>query len=128
MLHAGPYQGADNRTDLASDAARFRAYRRELRESEWHERPDLRAWDGPLHRLMADLGQRLERGRSSARDVIRLLGEPDEVVRTGGRHVQVVVPRHETHLVYRWRGGHDYLYLVVRGGRVVRSRWWLVGE
>ncbi|MFO1371861.1 MAG: hypothetical protein U1F42_05520 [Candidatus Competibacteraceae bacterium] len=81
-----------------------------------------------MHRLMVDLGQRIERERYSVRKVVRLLGKPDEIVAGGDRHGTIVVMQNERHLIYHWRGGHDYLYLTVRRGRVVRSRWWFAGE
>ncbi|CAK0745955.1 hypothetical protein CCP4SC76_1660005 [Gammaproteobacteria bacterium] len=66
--------------------------------------------------------------RLSLGAVNKLLGKPDEVFVGGSHHNSKVVPRGEKYLVYWWRGGHDYLYLVVRHGRVVRSAWWFAGE
>ncbi len=110
-------------------ASRFREYRVELRREESREeRPELRAWDGPVHALMSDLGRRIEKERLDSDRLIELLGEPDETIRAGAYHDGAPVPRGQAHLVYWWRGGHDYLYFVVRRGRVVESRWWYAGE
>jgi hypothetical protein len=77
---------------------------------------------------MTDLGEQLESRHASARCVERLLGHPDEVRSAGDRHAGGVVEAGERHLVYWWRGGHDYLYLIVRAGRVSDARWWFAYE
>jgi len=128
MLFAGPHHEPGGDASLAELAARFRAYRVELRRDTAREHAELRDWDGPVHRVMADVGHRIEGGRYRVTQVYRLIGRPDKVVRGGDRHGGMAVPRDESHLVYWWRGGHDYLYLIVRRGRVVGSRWWYAGE
>ncbi len=91
-------------------------------------KPELRNWKGPLHVLMSDVGDAIAARRCRGSKVRDLLGPPDEVVDGGGRHATVDVPRGETHWIYWWRGGHDYLYFVIRGGRVAEARWWFAGE
>ena len=108
-------------------AARFRAYRAALCDTTATPDPQLRAWAGPVHAVMAELGERLARDQSPA-TIAALLGEPDEVVPAGRRHSGLVVSPGCEHLLYRWRGGHDYLYFVACGGRVQSSRWWHAGE
>jgi len=109
-------------------AARFRAYRVELRRDTARERAELRDWNGPVHAVMADVGRRLEDRHCRVGEVYRLIGPPDETIRAGGRHNGTPVAPGESHLVYWWRGGHDYLYLIVRRGRVARSCWWYAYE
>lgn len=115
--------------DLAELASRFREYRVELRREESREeRPELRAWDGPVHALMSDLGERIEKEHLDSERLVKLLGVPDEAFGAGARHDGARIPPGESHLVYWWRGGHDYLYFVVRDERVVEARWWYAGE
>ena len=124
LVAAGPPRAGD----LDAQAARFREYRRELRESTWDTRPDLRRSDSPVPALMTELGHALEQQRMPVAKAKCLLGDPDETIRGGGRHNGELVPKRETHLIYWWRGGHDYLYLVVKDGRVIASRWWAAFE
>lgn len=108
--------------------SRFRAYRVELGREAAGAPPELRRWDGPVHRVWTEVGARLGDGTYTERRVVELLGAPEEIYYGEGRHATVHVPAGETHLVYWWRGGHDYLYFVVREGRVVDDRWWFAGE
>ena len=113
--------------NLDRQAERFRTARIDVREGG-EQQARLRAWGGPLHRLMCEIGGCVAKKRLTDREVARLLGEPDEVVAGGKRHATVRVPVGERHWIYRWRGGHDYLYFVIRDRRVASSRWWLAGE
>ena len=121
-------QRAEDPATLEELAARFRAYRVELRREPSETSPELRRWGGPVHDLWAEMGDRLGDGTYAERRVVELLGAPDEIFYGESRHATVDVPKGETHLVYWWRGGHDYLYFVVRDGRAVEGRWWLAGE
>lgn len=113
---------------LATRSARCRAMRAEAVADVDRARPELRNWNGPLHMLMSDVGDAIAARRCRSSKVRELLGPPDEEVAGGGRHATVDVPRGETHWIYWWRGGHDYLYFVIRGGRVAEARWWFAGE
>ena len=84
--------------------------------------------NGPAHRVFAEVGSRLGDGTYTEHRVVELLGAPDEIFYGEDSHATVHVPKGETHLVYWWRGGHDYLYFVVRDGRVVEDKWWFAGE
>jgi hypothetical protein len=128
ILHAAPQPNVAVDSELAQLASQFRVYRNELRTEQQPRRPELRDWNGPVHGVMSEVGERLQRGHYRARQVKSLLGKPDRVIAAGNRHNGVVVGRNESHLVYWWRGGHDYLYLIVRHGRVAEARWWYAGE
>jgi hypothetical protein len=110
---------------LSRDYAR---YRERARSPANEFEPDLRSWDGPYVKIMHQLGERLGDGTHTERDVLRLMGEPDKRVRAGEWSIGGRVPRHETHLYYWWRGAHDFLYFVVEGGTVKKSRWYLAYE
>ena len=92
------------------------------------EKHGLRAWNGPLHKLMIDVADRIAKQQCRLSTIRKLMGPPDLIAESGGRHVMVDVPSGETHWVYWWRGGHDYLYFVLRAGRVAEARWWFAGE
>jgi hypothetical protein len=126
MLRAFPADGDDG--GLAKLAAEFRAYREEMKQPPDMQRPELRKWAGPMHELMADLGERIGRGHYLQEQVVELLGPPNGVFGPGKRHHRADLEANETHLVYWWRGGHDYLYFVVKDGKVVEAKWWHAGE
>lgn len=115
-------------TTLEHQAAQFRAYREALRKDTNRQQTELRHWNGPVHKLMSELGDRLELEHLPEKQVIKLLGKPDEVVSSGRQHNGIRVPKNEKHFIYWWRGGHDYLYLVVRQGKIAEARWWYAGE
>ena len=130
---AGP--GAALAADAACTPARlgelarqFRADRVEALDRDsprWHQLHD---WSGPMHARMTEIAECATQ-RALRRDALEaLLGAPDAVAAPGARHATVPVPAGEEHLVYWWRGGHDYLYFVVRDGAVAASAWWFAGE
>jgi hypothetical protein len=109
-------------------SATYRTYRSmRQRDPDLHT-PELSDWNGDMHRVMEKLGDGLAAQRASTVCAEALLGPPDETRSSGQRHRTVEVARGEQHLVYWWRGGHDYLYLVVRGERVTQARWWFAYE
>lgn len=110
---------------LAADYVRMRSER----DGAPDERiPRLSDWGAAMHTTMSDLGERAVAERVRERRLVALLGEPDKIARSGDRHATVRVPPHEHHVLYWWRGGHDYLYFVIRRGRVADARWWYAGE
>lgn len=111
--------------DLAS---RFRRYRDALRHAGIDSRPELRAWNGPVHKVMSELGEEIADRHCPLQQVLSLMGEPDATKSAGSHHNGEEVPSGQTHIIYWWRGGHDYLYFVVQDGVVVSARWWYAGE
>jgi hypothetical protein len=118
----------DYKTELTTMVRELARYRARLRMSPDAHDADLWAWDGPFHTVMARLGEELGDGTHTEREVQRLMGAPDRRFRGGAWTGTLWVPSDETHLIYRWRGGHDYLYFIVKRGRVVGARWWSAGE
>ncbi|HMZ81919.1 MAG TPA: hypothetical protein PLL06_19640 [Acidobacteriota bacterium] len=128
MCFCTPVQAQAHSPTLEQQAAQFRAYREALRKDTHRQKIELRHWNGPVHKLMSELGDRLEQDHLPEKQVIKLLGKPDDVISGGKRHSGMLVPKNEKHLLYWWRGGHDYLYLVVRQGKIAEARWWYAGE
>lgn len=119
---------SDYETELTTIGREFAQYRTRLRMSPHTHDADLWAWNGPFHTVMARLGQGLGDGAHTEREVQQLMGAPGRRFRGGEWTGALWVPSAETHLIYEWRGGHDYLYFIVKHGRVVGARWWLAGE
>lgn len=109
-------------------AKRYQQYRKDIRAGTAAVQAQLRDWKGPMHEVMAILGERLTTGRHPSKEVISLMGPPDETLLGGSDHNGKQIPDGETYLVYWWRGGHDYLYFVVRGGVVESAKWYYAGE
>ena len=114
--------------DLDQRAAQFRNDRVDVRHAGGERQGELRAWGGRMHRVMCDLERCIVNRHLAASEVARLLGAPDRVVQGGRRHATVRVAADEQHWLYWWRGGHDYLYFVIRDGRVASGHWWMAGE
>ena len=106
MLHAAAQREAKEHPDLARLAAQFRVYRDIARKEQ--QTPEFRKWGGPVHKLMSEVGEYIEREHYPAREVTALLGKPDEIIAGGGRHNGIRVPRGESH----WG------ILVARGARL----------
>jgi hypothetical protein len=79
---------------------------------------DLDRWGGRMHSVMVQLGQNLGTPGRGESDIKGLMGEPDSRRTVKGG----------THLIYLWRGWHDYLYFVCRNGKVKESRWYFAYE
>ncbi|MGV8119669.1 MAG: hypothetical protein AB2L14_07905 [Candidatus Xenobiia bacterium LiM19] len=79
---------------------------------------DLDRWGGRLHSVMVKLGQNLGTPGHGESDITGLMGEPDSIRTVKG----------DTHLIYLWRGWHDYLYFVCCNGKVKESRWYFAFE
>lgn len=122
------HQTASEKSNLEHQAAQFRAYRIALKKDANRQQTELRHWNGPVHKLMSELGDRLELEHLPEKQVIKLLGKPDEIIKGGKYHNGMLVPKHEKHLIYWWRGGHDYLYLIIRQGKIAEAKWWYAGE
>jgi hypothetical protein len=105
-------------------AKRYQQYRKEMREGTDEVRAKLRDWRGPMHEVMAQLGERLGSGHHTSKEVIALLGPPDEVISASSRRSGQLFAEGETRLVYWWRGGHDYLYFIVIKDIVVSAKWY----
>ena len=115
-------------TELTAMAREFARYRARQRTSPAARDADLSAWNGRLHAVMARFGQELGDGAHTEREVRRLMGPPDRRFQGGAWTGALRVPNDETHLIYRWRGDHDYLYFIVEQGKVTGARWWFAGD
>ena len=130
----------------ASVSALVREYR-ELRERRRHLPEgtfdqDLQADDGKFHRVLYSLGLEMGRPPYTKRTVVGCLGHPDAVkngrqmrpfldiyhreLRKAGREAREQPGR--AYLLYHWRGGHDFLFFISEGGRIVDHGWWFAYE
>jgi hypothetical protein len=97
---------------------------------------ELNGSGGKLETVLAELGKQLGKPDYSQEDIIRLMGQPDEIMTAGdyqpatlGRDEHAgIIPTHETRLVYYWRGGHDYLYFISKDGIIQSAHWYAAGE
>jgi hypothetical protein len=71
-------------------------------------------WEGELHKLMIELGDRLGVAGTKTTRLVAIMGEPDD--------------RKPERWVYLWRGWHDYLFFELHDDRVVKADWYLAGE
>ncbi len=118
--------------DVEAVSARFlglRDTRGHFDGGPWNQAVD--QWGGERHRLMQCLAARATGAYVDAPQLLRWMGIPDarkrcpsracnEFRRSDGRASEV--------WVYRWRGEHDRLGLVMRGGRVRQAVWVYAGE
>lgn len=125
---------------LAAEYRELRERRRRLPEGTYDE--DLCGHGGRLHRVLAELGTALGRPPRTRRQVVACLGEPDDV--KVGREMTPLLGVYERerrkaglrparkagreYLIYHWRGGHDLMFFVSEGGRIVDRGWWFAYE
>jgi hypothetical protein len=105
--------------DVRSLAREYRELRKQsghYRGGEWND--DVDRYGGKLHRVMGELGKRLEGLPMKRADILALMGEPD-ATQTQGEADQ---------LVYFWRGWHDYLYFLCEGESVKGIAWYFAYE
>jgi hypothetical protein len=134
-------QGPDaNVSALAGEYRELRERRRLLPQGTFDH--DLQAGDGRLHRVLYTLGREMGRPPYTRRTILGCLGEPDAVkngkqmrpfleiyqreLRKAGREVSAKPGR--VYLIYHWRGGHDFLFFISEGGRIVDHGWWFAYE
>jgi len=89
---------------------------------------ELDACDGRFHQLLSELGDILRTPDYNQNDIIRIMGKPDWTIVAGGHHSNITVPSNEVHLIYYWRGWHDYLYFVCKDGTIKESKWYFALE
>ena len=125
---------------LAGEYRELRERRRRLPQGTFDR--DLQAGDGRFHRVLYSLGLELGRPPYTRRSVVGCLGPPD-AVKNGKQmrpfldiyHRELRKARREVpekpgrvYLIYHWRGGHDFLFFISEGGRIVDHGWWFAYE
>jgi len=78
-----------------------------------------------LMQALTALRDSLQPGTSTKR-IIALMGRPD--LRSATRYGAIEPPPGDTLLIYHWRGPHDFLYVIVNHGRMVRCDWYNAWE
>jgi len=103
-----------------------------LREQKKNQKPgeycaDLNAFKGKLHLIMDELGKRLGTPSCKEEDIKRKMGEPDTIW-VEKQNPDIPLMPSEVHLIYLWRGWHDYLYFVSKEGVIQNSKWYFALE
>jgi hypothetical protein len=121
--------------EQAEEFRRLRTVEGHFSGGDWND--DVDRWMGNKHALMVELGHQLGGGAYSRSQVVELLGEPDAIAVEGEALYDRIRNRGEfvappgdgyVFLVYRWRGEHDFLYLVAREETILGAGWWYAGE
>ena len=118
----------------------LRERRRHLPEGVYDK--DLRDHGGKLHTVLQSLGTELGHPPSTRKVIVGCLGEPDAI----WNHAQISPylgiyererrkdgrtprpKRDREYLVYYWRGGHDFMFLISEDGLIVDHGWWFAYE
>jgi hypothetical protein len=137
----GMCQGLDKKVAvLASQYRELRERRRRLPQGVGDE--DLQADGGKFHEVLYALGAEMGHPPYTRRTITECLGAPDAVkngrqmrpfldiynreLRKAGREASAKPGR--VYLIYHWRGGHDFLFFISEGGRIVDHGWWFAYE
>ena len=137
----GRCRGLDERVAaLAREYRELRERRRQLPQGVFDE--ELQADGGEFHAVLYALGAEMGRPPYTRRTITECLGEPDAVkigkqmrpfldiynreLRKAGREASEKPGR--VYLIYHWRGGHDFLFFISEGGRIVDHGWWFAYE
>lgn len=91
---------------------------RELRKGKGHFSggawsPELDGAGGRKHSVMVEIGNALGNPSYSRDEIVGLLGAPDAERKQNA----------EEHIIYFWRGWHDYLYFICEDGTIRGHRW-----
>jgi hypothetical protein len=129
-----------NVSALVREYRELRERRRQLPEGTFDR--DLQADGGKLHRVLYSLGLEMGHQPYTQRTVVGCLGHPDALkngkemepfldiyhreLRKAEREAREKPGR--VYLIYHWRGGHDFLFFISEGGRIVDHGWWFAYE
>jgi hypothetical protein len=134
-------QGLDKKIIVLIDQYKeLRERRRGLAEGAYDK--DLRDHGGKLHRVLESLGRALGHPPYTKKMIVGCVGEPDATwndarmapylgIYERSRHKSEPDPkakRNREYLIYHWRGGHDFLFFIDEGGRIVDHGWWFAYE
>ena len=106
-------------TEVVELAKKFQDLRKEkghFSGGDWNDALD--SYGGQLHTTMVALGELLGQPAYARTDIVRLMGEPDAVRSQKGKE----------HLIYFWRGWHDYLYFVCQDDVIQEAKWYFAYE
>jgi hypothetical protein len=120
--------------ELAEQYKQLRARQKALPAGVFDK--ELSGSGGKLEAVLSKLGKQLGKSAYSQEDIIRLMGQPDEIMTAGqyqpstlGRDEHAgIIPKHEARLIYYWRGRHDYLYFISQDGIIQSAHWYAAGE
>lgn len=117
-------------TGLAAEYRTLRLQSGHFSGGEWNDAVD--RFGGRKHVVMTRLGELLGDGKHTRAEVVTLMGAPDEVLKPGDMMYPHAYSGGDARvrelLVYQWRGGHDFLYFMSDGERVLGHGWWAALE
>jgi hypothetical protein len=92
--------------------------------------PAVDDYNGSFHTVMLTLGDEIGKRQLTKKQLIVLMDEPDTIIRAKNS-VEVneeVLPldtiSREDHLIYKWRGFHDYLYFICKSDSITGHEWY----
>jgi hypothetical protein len=77
--------------------------------------------------VMNCLGDSLSEKKVAIKEVVETMGNPGSMYDKKVSEM-LKLEKNEDVLVYFWRGWHDFMYLVIANGKVVRYNWWFALE
>lgn len=109
---------------LSKEYFALKARQRQLKQGEFDHQ--LSGSGGRYAEVIWQLSKRLGQPNTAKSEVLRYMGKPDAILASGKYQPGSPgnpggqIPKGEAHLVYFWRGWHDYVYFVCRGSVVLK--------
>jgi hypothetical protein len=129
-------QKLDNSSELIKT---YKAYRIvQQKKTIWIDTID--NWTGKFHKIMSNISDTLGKPIYSKKDIINLLGQPDEIISKStikttnelyyliNKKSDAKISKREVYLIYKWRGLRDFLYFYTKNNKVERSGWYYSWE
>ena len=95
----------------------------------WHDDRD--SWGSRMHQVMGKLVTHFGTPGTPRAALIATMGEPDQIAKPGDTlwdYAPRDAPPGSEMLIYHWRGLHDFAWLLVHDGEVVRADWYFAYE
>ncbi len=95
------------------------------------------SWMGRKHRLMLYLQKELTSRKARKDTITEIMGTPDYTLQGDNPQASEfflgilsdeLKGSDNEILIYKWRGSHDFMYLVLREDRLIKSDWWMAME
>jgi hypothetical protein len=135
-----PFKVYTQKLDNSSELIKlYREYRIiQLKKTTWVDTID--NWTGKFHSIMIHIGDTLGKPVYTKKDIIQLIGKPDEIVsrKTMKETAELYyvinnkpiseIKGNEEYLIYKWRGYRDFLYFHIMCNKVKCSEFYYSWE